>query len=318
MAKSLTTRRTVNIFSNMLSLYRIIKFSFQDIARNIWLTIVTITILLLALFSINTLITVRLISDNAVSAIKEKIDISLYIKAETPEADIMALKNKITTSSKVKNVVYVSKQLALDNFREKYKNNQAVLLALKELGRNPLSPSLTIIPANFEESASLINELRVLDNPIIESRDFSDNTAILGKINSITKRVNEIGLFIIGLFVATSLLVVYNAIRVAIYTHRQEIEIMRLVGASNFFIYMPYMVSALVYAIFSILIVISVFYPFLTILQPYLEVFFMGYNVNILTYFVDNFWFIFGSQFLVILVINIIASLFAVRKYARV
>lgn len=302
----------------MLSFYRIIKFSFQDIARNVWLSIVTITILLLALFSINTLLTVRIISDSAAMAVKEKINISLYLKAETPESEIMALKAKLSNSEKVKNIVYVSRQDALDSFREKYKNNQAVLAALKELGRNPLSPSLTIVPNNFAESGLLINELKMLNDPIIESRDFSDNTVILNKINNITKRVNEVGLFIIAIFILTSLLVVYNAIRVAIYTHRQEIEIMRLVGASNFFIYMPYLVSAFVYTLISILIVVSFFYPFLSLLQPYLEVFFMGYNVNILSYFVNNFALVFGLQFLVVLVINVLASLFAVRKYARV
>ena len=302
----------------MLSLYRIIKFSLQDIVRNVWLTIVTITILLLALFSINTLVTVRLISDNAVAAIKEKIDISLYLKPDTVESEIIALKNKIAASPKVKNVIYTSKQSAIDSFRAKYENDPTVLAALKELGKNPLSPSLTVIPNNFDESNLVINDLKMLDNSIIESRDFSDNATILNKISNITKRVNEVGLGLILIFVLTSLLVVYNAIRVAIYTHRQEIEIMRLVGASNFFIYMPYMFSALVYALLSVLIIISVFYPFLTLLQPYLEAFFMGYNVNILAYFVDNFWFIFGAQFLAVLVINIVASLFAVRKYARV
>lgn len=302
----------------MLSLYRIIKFSFQDIARNVWLTIVTITILLLALLSINTLATVRVISDNAVGAIKEKINISLYLKAEAPEAEILALRESLLSSEKIKNITYISRQTALENFREKYKNNQEVLNALKELGRNPLSPSLTIIPKNFDESSLLINELRVLDNSIIESRDFSDNTVILGKINNITKRVNEVGLFIVIIFILTSLLVVYNAIRVAIYTHRQEIEIMRLVGASNFFIYMPYLVSAFVYTLISILIVISIFYPFLSLLQPYLEVFFTGYNVNILSYFVDNFAVLFGTQFAVVLAINLVATLFAVRKYAKI
>lgn len=302
----------------MLSLYRIIKFSFQDIFRNIWLTIVTITILLIALFSINILLTVRLISDNAVAAIREKIDISLYLKPETVESEIIALKNKISTSPKVREVVYTSKQSAIDSFRAKYENDPTVLAALKELGRNPLSPSLTVIPKNFEESNLVINDLKMLDSSIIESRDFSDNTSILNKISSITKRVNEVGLGIILIFALTSLLVVYNAIRVAIYTHRQEIEIMRLVGASNFFIYMPYMFSALVYALISVLIVISIFYPFLTLLQPYLETFFMGYNVNILSYFIDNFFIIFGAQFLAILFINIVASLFAVRKYAKV
>jgi cell division transport system permease protein len=302
----------------MLSIYRIIKFSLQDIARNAWLSIVTITILLLALFSINTLVTVRLISDNAVLAIKEKIDISLYLKAETPENEIVALKSKLEQNPRVKTVTYISKAGALDDFRQKYQNNQEVLAALKELGKNPLSPSLIIAPANLEESGLLINELKVLDSSIIESRDFADNTVILNKIGNITKRVNEVGLFIISIFVLTSLLVVYNAIRVAIYTHRQEIEIMRLVGASNFFVYMPYLFSSFIYALLSVLIIISIFFPLLTLLQPYLEVFFTGYNVNVLTYFVDNFIFVFGIQFLAVLFINVVASLIAVRRYARV
>ncbi|NCN99788.1 ABC transporter permease [Candidatus Falkowbacteria bacterium] len=302
----------------MLFLYRIIKFSLQDIFRNIWLTLVTITILLLALFAINTLVTVRLVSDTAVAAIKEKIDISLYLQTDAPESSILALQDKIIASPRVKSVDYISKDEAITSFRERYANDQAILGALKELGRNPLSPSLTIIPKDFNESNLVISELRVLDSSIIESRDFSDNSIILSKINNITKRVNEVGLFIISIFILTSLLVVYNAIRVAIYTHRQEIEIMRLVGASNFFIYMPYLFSAFMYALFSVLIIIGIFYPFLTLLQPYLEAFFVGYNINIVTYFLDNFWFIFGGQFLVVLFITALASLFAVRKYARV
>jgi cell division transport system permease protein len=302
----------------MLSLFRIIKFSFQDIFRNIWLTIITVTILVIALFSVNMLITIRLISDNAVMAVKEKINISLYIKADTPESEIIALKNKISGSDKVREVTYISKQNALDSFREKYKNNQSVLVALKELGRNPLSPSLTISPKDFNNSNLLINELKMLDNQIIESRDFSDNTIILEKINNITKRVNQVGLIIIALFILTSLLIVYNTIRVAIYTHRQEIEIMRLVGASNFFIYMPYVCSAFVYSLLSVLIIIAIFYPFLSLLQPYLEIFFTDYNINILAYFVNNFALIFGAQFVAIMIINSLTSLFAVRKYAKV
>lgn len=302
----------------MLFLYRIIKFSLQDIGRNIWLTIVTITILLLALFSINTLITVRLISDGAVAAIKEKMDISLYIKVDTEEAEILKLQADILSSPRIKEVLYISKEEAISSFREKYANNQAILAALKELGRNPLSPSLTVIPQDFSESSLVINELRVLDSAIIESRDFSDNTIILEKINAVTKRISEVGLFIISIFVLTSLLVVYNAIRVAIYTHRQEIEIMRLVGASNLYLYLPYLFSALIYALVSVSIIIGIFYPFLSLLQPYLEAFFLSGNIQILSYFLNNFWAVFGGQFLAVLLINGVASIFAVRKYARI
>jgi len=302
----------------MLSFLRIIKFSFQDIVRNIWLSIVTITILILALFSINMLLTVKLVSQNAVEAVKEKINISLYFNADASEAMILDVRQKVEAMPDVKEAVFISKNEALENFRNNNKNNPEILNALKELGKNPLSPSLIITPKDFDNSARLITSLKVLESDAIESRDFSDNSTILEKINFITARVNEIGLFLILIFVLTSLLVVYNAIRVAIYTHRQEIEIMRLVGASNFFIYMPYLFSAFIYALVSIFIIIISFYPFLTILQPYLEVFFTGYSVNILTYYVNNFAAIFGLQFLAVFGITLLASLLAARKYAKV
>ena len=77
-----------------LSFIRIIKFSFQDIYRNIWLSIVTITILILALFSINLLLAVRVISATAIGAVKDKIDVSLYLKPDSTEEEIMALKGQ--------------------------------------------------------------------------------------------------------------------------------------------------------------------------------------------------------------------------------
>lgn len=302
----------------MLSFFRIIKFSLQDIVRNIWLSIVTITILLLALLSINTLLTVRVVSDNAVNAVKEKIDISLYLKPEASENDIAALRARLAGMPEIRSVSYTSKQNALDSFRGKYRDNPEILQALRELGNNPLSPSLAITPADFDNTSNLVNSLRQLDSDIIESRDFSDNTAVVTKIQSVTNRVNEVGAIIIVIFVLTSLLVVYNSIRVAVYTHKREIEIMRLVGASNFFVYMPFLFSAFIYALISVLVMIAIFYPFLTLFQPYLEVFLAGYNVNLLSYFVYNFIPVFGLQFGIIFLITLLASFFAVRKYARV
>jgi cell division transport system permease protein len=264
------------------------------------------------------LFTVKLVSQNAVSAIKNKINISLYFKADASEAMILDVRQKVEAMAGVKEVTFISKSAALDNFRKNNQNNPEILNALKELGKNPLSPSLIISPKNFDNSSALITSLKMLESDAIESRDFSDNSAILEKINFITSRINEIGLFLIIIFVLTSLLVVYNAIRVAIYTHRQEIEIERLVGASNSFIYMPYLVSAFIYALISVLIIIISFYPFLSILQPYLEVFFTDYSVNILTYYVDNFLVIFGLQFLSVFAITLVASLLAARKYAKI
>ncbi len=301
-----------------LSFLRILRFSLQDISRNVWLSVVTVTILILSMLSINTLILLRAISDDAVMAIKEKIDLSLYLKPDAPESEILELKNKINSMERVRVVKYTSKQEALDFFRDKNKNNPEILQAILELGKNPLSPSLVIIPQNVEMIPDLIEELRAIDSDIIESRDFSDNRILLEKINTITDRISDVGFFIILVFIITSLLVVYNSIKVAVYTQKREIEIMRLVGASNAFIYLPFLFSSVIYTLMSVLVMIAVSFPLLGILQPYLEIFFVDYNINVISYFVENVWVIFGWQFVGISVVNVIASYLAVNKYAKV
>ncbi|PIR12721.1 hypothetical protein COV49_04550 [Candidatus Falkowbacteria bacterium CG11_big_fil_rev_8_21_14_0_20_39_10] len=302
----------------LLSFIRIIKFSLQDIWRNIWLSIATVTILVLALFSINMLLTVQVIGQTAVEAIKEKIDISLYIKADASEEEIMSLKAKISNLSQVKDVSYISKAEALEFFWDKNKDKPEVLEALRELGKNPLTPSLIIKPKNSEEATQLTQELNNITSNIIESRNFTDHKLVLEKINNITDKASEAGAIISAIFVLITLLVVYNAIRVSIYTHREEIGIMRLVGASNSFVYMPFLLSGLIYTLVGVAAAIVVFYPFLTLLQPYLEAFFVGYDINILNYFSGNFIEIFGLEFVGLAIINTLASFVAVSKYAKV
>jgi cell division protein FtsX len=93
---------------------------------------------------------------------------------------------------------------------------------------------------------------------------------------------------------------------------------MRLVGASNWFIRAPYIFSSLIYTLFGLVLTIAVFYPFLSILQPYLETFFSGYSFNIISYFQTHFWRLFLIEFLGAGAINVFASWVAVRKYSKV
>jgi len=302
----------------LLSLVRIIKFSLQDIGRNIWLSIVTITILILALFSINMILVVKIIGDTAISAIREKIDISLYLTANAKEDEILSLKAELSNLDQVKEIKYISRAEALDFFREKNKNNPEILQALREVGNNPLSPSLVIKPKDSEVGKSLINELNKIDSGIIESRNFNDHKLMLEKINNITGKVSRVGMFTSLIFIVIAILVVFYSIRISIYTHKEEIAIMRLVGASNPFVYMPFLLSGIIYASIGVLFIILAFYPFLGLLQPYLEAFFVGYNIDIISYFNQFFIEIFGAQFLGVAAVNVLASLIAVRKYAKV
>ncbi|MEA3463975.1 MAG: permease-like cell division protein FtsX [Patescibacteria group bacterium] len=305
----------------LLSFARIIKFSFQDLGRNIWLSVVTVTILILALFSVNMLITVKVISQAAVNVVKEKIDVNLYIKPDTEKNKIMALKAEVSDLSQVKEVKYISQAEALESFKIKHKNNPEILEALRELGKNPLTSSLIISPKDIGQYKKLIADLDKIEDEIIESRNFDDHKIIIAKINNTTDKINEIGLFISLIFIFITSLLVYNSIRVAIYTHRREIKIMRLVGASNWFIRAPFLFSSIIYTAVGVLAIIGIFYLFIILLQPYIEAFFIDYDINLINliaYFNKNFVMIFGAQFLAAMAINMLASLIAVGKYSKV
>jgi cell division transport system permease protein len=302
----------------LLSFYRILRFSLQDITRNIWLSMVTIIILVLALFSINMLLVVKIIGQAAVGAVKDKIDISLYLSPEADEKEVLALKVQIANLREVKEVKYISKEQALESFKNKNIDNPEVLQALRELGKNPLTPTLVITPKNVEESDALVHELNKVESNIIDSRNFTDHKTLLEKINLVTDKATKAGVFLSVIFVLITLLVIFNSVRVAIYTHNMEISIMRLVGSPNSFIFWPYLVSGIIYTLLGVASIILIFYPFLGLLQPYLEAFFVGYNINIVDYFNANFVQIFGLEFAGIALINIIAAWWAVRRYAQV
>lgn len=302
----------------LLSFFRVIKFSLQDMARNIWLTVVTITILILALFSINMLVTVNVITEAAVSSIKDKIDVNLYLKPTAAEDKIMALKAEIGNFSQVKEISYISKAEALENFKTKHQSDPEILEALRQLGENPLTPTLIIKAKNLEQYDELITKLNKIESDIIESRNFASHKLLLSKIDNLSRKVNKVGVFVSLVFIIISILVVYNAIRVAIYTHRREIGIMKLVGASNWFVKSPFLISSIIYSLIGVIITGVIFYAFLVVLQPYLETFFMGYSINIISYFNQNFLYIFGLEFLAAAFINILASFTAIGRYSKV
>lgn len=301
-----------------LSFFRVVKFSIQDIARNVWLSLVTVIVLILALFTVNMLLVVKVIGETAVTAIKEKIDINLYLKSDADESDIILLKSKVADFSEVRSVEYISKEQAKAEFLSKHENNPELIQALTEVGQNPLTPILMIKPASLDSFDNLTNRLNGLESDIIESRNFSNYKEMLNKINAITDRVSDAGLLLASIFVFIAILVIYNSVRVAIYTHRKEIAIMRLVGASNWFIRTPYLLSSIFYTIIGLATIMAVFYPFLRLLQPYLETFFVGYDVDIVKYFYGNVLTVFGPQFVGAALINLLASYIAVRKYSRV
>jgi cell division transport system permease protein len=303
----------------LLSIARILKFALQDFVRNFWVSLVTVIILVLSLFSINFLIAVNHISETAIKTVEDKIDLSLYLNTDAAEEDISALKRELEGAEGVASVEYISKAQALESFQAKNSDNKSLQEALREIGKNPLNPSLAVRAKELTDYEKIIDALDTLSkNSLIESKNFDDHKNLLNSLETVTSRSREVMILISCIFIAISILVVFNAVRIAIYTHKKEIGVMKLVGASNWFIRAPFLAESILYSLIGVLGVIAIFYPFIHLLQPYLGSFFNTADLNLTGYFNNNFLYVFGIEFLGASLINIIASSIAVGRYVKV
>jgi cell division transport system permease protein len=298
--------------------YRIIKFSIQDFFRNFWLSFVTLTILVLALFSINLLIIFNVVAGFAVSSIENKIDINIYFKPEINEDQVHNVQRYLQSLIKVKEVNYISKDQALANFKERHKDNPKILQSIEEINQNPLGASLIVKAKSPADYPAIMENLADPQyNNLIESKDFDDHKQVIGRITGITQKVNT-GVIIVALiFTLISILIISNAIKMAIYTHREEIIAMKLVGATNWFIRGPFLFQSLIFAVLSVLLTIVIVYPLLGLIQPYLTLI-LENDFSIIAYFNNNFVLIFGLELLGAMILNFLSSYWSVNKYLDV
>lgn len=302
-----------------IAFFRIIKFSFQDFFRNFWLSAATIIILILTLISINFLLTLNFITKAALGEVKDKIDVSIYFKDDVQESQIGNIKSYLLSMTEVKDVVHVSPEEALNEFKEKHKDDPAILESLNEVGDNPLGAVLVI---KARDTKDYENILKIFDdakyNTIIQEKNFDDHQAVIDKVSNIAEKAEKTVIGIAGLFAIIAVLIIFNTVRIAIYTHRDEIGIMKLVGAANWFIRSPYLISGIIYSFFAVVFSVIITYPLIGFIEPYLAGLFGETSLNLLGFFTDNYLFIFGGQFLGVVLLTTIASSMAVGRYLKI
>lgn len=300
------------------SLFRILKYTFQSFFRNFWLSFVTLTILFLALSSVNTLIVLDLLAKTAIQTVESRIDVSIYFKSTVREDQILNIQTYLLSQEGVKEVAYVSSEQALVNFKDRNKNNPKVLDSLTALGENPLGAALVIratSPQYYEEIITALSGDQYSN--LIEDKDFEDYRMVIDRITRVTERMSFAVTVMAIIFGLISILIVFNTLRVAVYTHRDEIKIMQLVGATNGFITAPYIVEALLFGFLAVGITIVAFYPMLGLIQPYVTTFFEGGDLNLVAYFNQNFAAIFGLELLGVCILNIFSAIVATKRYLR-
>ena len=305
----------------MHSLLRIIKFALQGFFRNFWLSVVTITMMLMAVFSVTLLVGIDYIKQATLAGVEQKVDILISMKYEIEKDRVETLVNDLEELPEVKNVRMITpaeNRVLFEESNIDSKAKQALEIFSEE--ENPFSYSLAIQAYDLDQY-SIISDFIQQEkySEWIEDSALHDYDTFVEKINNIANLVNKYSWWIIAIFGLISIIVIFNTIRISIYTRKNEIVIMKLVGASNWFVRAPFILESIFYALVAVLIIVLASYLLVGFIQPSLNTYFQDTHVvDLLGYFQSNFLYIFGIQFLVLAFLNVISTSVAIKKYLEV
>ena len=257
------------------------------------------------------------ISDTLISIVEDKIDISVYIKEDVSVGGIMELKSEISRIPEVEDVDYVSKEEALETFIKTHKDDPVLIESLTEVGYNPFLSCLNIKArqaSQYEQVTSFL-EGGTFQN-LIEKIDYHERKPVIEKVFALTNGINKIGIFFSIIFGVIAVLIAFNAVRIAIHSSKEEISVMRLVGASNWFVRGPFLIQGIIVGFISALITLLITFIFSYFLEP--KVRSLAPEISIWGIFVSNFLFLFLIQLATGIGLGIISSYIAIRKYLKI
>ena len=252
-----------------------------------------------------------------IASLEESVDISTYLKNTATLEEVALLKEELESLPEVKEVTYVSREEALKSFVELHKQDEVILESLEIVGQNPLLASLNIKAFSARQYIAISEFLE--NKPlasIISDVDYFDRAPVINRLSTLTAGIQS-AVFLVTLFAGlVAILVVFNTIRLTIYGSRDEIEIMRLVGASNWFIRSPFIIQGVIVGVLATLITTLLFFPLTLFVGIKLQTFAPGFNL--FSYFADNLLLIVSLQLLTGIGLGIISSLLALRRYLKV
>lgn len=301
----------------LTALSRIIKYGILGFWRNGWLSTATIAIMILALVVFEGLIIFNVLTETALQSLQNKIDISVYFKIDSAEDEILKIKKSLEALGEVKRVEYISRDKALEIFRARHQDEETINQALETLETNPLSASLRIQAYNSKDYAIIDAYLKNESfKPLIDKISYSKNSTVIERLNKIIETVKQSGMFLTALFSFVAVLITFNTIRLAIYSNREEIGIMRLVGASNVFIRGPYAVEGIIYGVIAGVLSFALSAPVIYYIDPYIKIFIP--EMEIWSYIASNSLKLIGYQIFFGVILGLISSSIAIRKYLRI
>jgi cell division transport system permease protein len=301
---------------------RVVRAGVVGFFRNAFVSLATVLVMMITLFVIGSLLFMNAALTSTLEQVNQKVDINAYFLTTATEQQVLEVKDAVSLLPEVASVEYISREQALETFRERHKNDQLTLQALDELGENPLGASLAIRakdPSQYEVIAKFLEGNIAVsegEESIIEKVNYSQNKVVIDRLAEFTKSVESAGLIFTIFLVLASVMIVFNTIRLAIYTNKDEIEVMQLVGADNWFVNGPYIIEGMLYGLAAGLLTLFIFYPISIYLGSVTETFFGAFNS--FDFYISNFGMLFqyivGSG----IVLGGASSFLAVRRYLGV
>ncbi len=296
----------------------------MDFWRNGFVSFASVMMMVFTLFVIGLATFTGVILNTTLEEFRNKADMNVYFTTDASEDNIQSLQSSLNALPEVEKTTYLSREEALAQFRERHKNDQLTLQALEELGDNPLGAVLNVKAkeiSQYESIATFLKGQGALGSgelQIIDKINYYDENhrAALDRLAGITDSAKVIGLVIILIFVFTTIAISFNTLRLAIYSSRDEISVMRLVGAGAGYIRLPFMVEGILYGLIAGIVTLLLFYPLTWWLGRSTVNFFGG--MNVFSYYLSHFPFFFliivGSGVL----LGAVASFLAVRRYLKI
>lgn len=308
--------------STRTSLKRILVGGARNFSRSGLVSFATVLIMTVTLVIIGSLIFLSAILSSTLATIEDKVDVNVYFIPEAAESDILSAKNSLERLDEVSNVTYTSREEAITQFRQRHQDDELTLEALDQLGENPLGASLAIKATDPNQYETIVNFLSNDANVspsgagIIDHVNYYQNKTVIDRLTNAIDATQKAGLGIVILFSIASVIIALATVRLAIFTAKDEIGVMRLVGASNMYIRGPFIVAGIISGAVSGLIALTLFYPAVWYAGPRLSSWLGGFNL--FTYYLTNFPMIFGILVGSGMVLGGIASFLGVRRYLSV
>lgn len=298
----------------LTTLYRISKMSLISLWRNRWLSLAATFIMILTLITISVFASLLVVINKTTETLREKVDMTVYFNEETTNDQIFAIQNILVSRTDVKNADFISKDQARERWKERNKDNEKIRDIITETD-NPLPRSLEVKTENPEDLAQIYSYLQGDDyKPLIRNISYQKNKNLIERLVRITTFVKIGGYALSLMFVLIAVLIIYNTIRLTIFARSDEIDIMRLVGASDWYVRGPFIIEGISYGLLGAIVSALLFSTAFHFIVPFAESYLGSSDLNS-NYLGMNLILIIVMEFVAGLLLGTLCSLVAVKKH---